>query len=114
MLARTFAICLAVGFASISGCGPAKLDVTKTFNLDGGDAKALLLDAQPKPQKITVEFEATSGTLDVLVFKESDVPKDDFAIVPTSKALGSKAKEKSGPCSWAWGWRSSSWRWCSI
>ena len=96
MLARISATILAVGFASLSGCGPAKLDVTKTLDLNTEDAKAILLDAQSKPQKINVEFEATNGTVYVLLFKDADVAKDEDGIVPANKALGSKANEKSG------------------
>jgi hypothetical protein len=93
MLARVaFAPVLAFGFLFLSGCGPAKLNQTKTLTLDGEVmARSIDLDAQPKPQKITVEFNSSEGDVEVGVYKEADAKGDDGLLgAPTSKAIASK------------------------
>ncbi len=95
MLARFSCLALAIGLISVAGCGPAKLDVTKNWTLD--EPKMVLLDAQPKPQTIKVDFEADNPVI-VLVVKDSDLAKDDDGgFTPANKALAaSKAGEKKG------------------
>ena len=89
------ATALAFGLVAFTGCGPAKLDVTKTYTFPG-EPQIMGLDAQPKPQKITVEFDSSEGTITVLLIKESDVPENEDAFIPTSKAIAFKSGEKAG------------------
>ena len=70
------------GIATASGCGPAKLNQSKTFTLDAGDTQSIDLDAQPKPQKITIEFASSAGDVVVYVFKESDAKGDRYVRLP--------------------------------
>jgi hypothetical protein len=94
MMLRSSCLLFAAGLVALSGCGPAKLDVTKTYTMDG-TPQLVILDAQPKPQKITVEFESTGAEVTVLLIKKSDCPEGEEAFVPTAKAIASK-KDKSG------------------
>jgi hypothetical protein len=79
---------------TVAGCGPAKLDVERTWTLDA-EPQMLILEAQPKAQNITVTFDSTDTDVTVLLIKESDIPKDEEGIVPTSKAIAFKSG-KSG------------------
>jgi hypothetical protein len=90
---RSFSIVLAAGVFALSGCGPAKLDVTKSYTLDGLP-QMVLLDPQPKAQKITIDFEA-GAEVTVLLMKKSDCPEGEEGFVPVAKAIAYK-KEKSG------------------
>jgi hypothetical protein len=82
-----------VGFA---GCGPAKLDETKTLQVDS-DAQILQLDPQAKPQSLRVQFESARSPVTVLLVKASDVPgPDDAVYVSTDKAIAFMKGEKSG------------------
>ena len=76
----------------LAGCGPAKLDETKTFNLDGEyPARSMDLDAQSGPQTLNVEFASSDGDVTVLVFKKSDAPtEDDLLTAEPKKALAMK------------------------
>ena len=97
MLARSAFLLLAIGLTTVSGCGPAKLDVNKTMELDAGAAKPLILDPQPQAQTITVEFESTESSVNVGIFKEEDgkdLDKLDFA-----KAIKAEKKSKKGSVS---------------
>lgn len=76
----------------LAGCGPAKLDVSKTYSV-GGDTpvQGFELDAQSKPQTLTIEFSTAGDEVEVVVFKKSDVPTiDDVQLTDVKKALGSK------------------------
>ena len=95
MFPRALAPIFAVGLLALVGCGPAKLDVTKTYTLDAGEPQILFLDAQPKPQTITIEFESSASPITVLLIKDADVPKDEDGFIPTSKAIASKSNEKA-------------------
>jgi hypothetical protein len=92
MLLRFVSVAMvAVASIGLAGCGPAKLDVNKTYTLDVGEAQAIDLPAIPKPQKITVEFSATAGDVTVLVFKESDAKGTDGLLdADLGKSLGKK------------------------
>ena len=81
----------------LAGCGPAKLNVEKSLVLDGEyPARAIDLDAQSKPQKITVEFSSSEGEVTVLVFKAEDAKtEDDILFADPKKALDFK-KGKEG------------------
>lgn len=94
MMLRYSFFLLATGLVALCGCGPAKLDVSKEYDMDN-EPKMVILDAQPKPQKITVEFESTQGDVTVMLIKTAEIPKDEEAFVPTSKAIEFK-KDKSG------------------
>jgi hypothetical protein len=94
MMLRSSCLLLAAGLVALSGCGPAKLDVTKTYTLDGAP-QMVILDAQPKPQKITVEFESSAAEVTVMLIKKSDVPEGEESFVPIAKAIVSK-KDKTG------------------
>jgi hypothetical protein len=94
MCARLSAAALAVAFASLSGCGPAKLNQTKTLSVDVGEARAIDLDGQPKPQKVNVKY-SSPEEVSVLVFKEVDARGDDMLDAGEGKALG-KSKGKDG------------------
>ena len=77
-----------------SGCGPAKLDVSREWELDG-EPQMLFLNPESKPQKVTVEFESSGEEVTVLLIKTADVPKDEERFVPVAKAIAS-AKGKTG------------------
>lgn len=94
MLARLALVTCAFGLFLAAGCGPAKLNESKTLSLEPGDPKALDLPAQPKPQKITVEYSATEEVT-VIVIKEADAKGPDGLLnadvkVNRDKALASK------------------------
>ena len=95
MFLRAFSSFFGIGLVALAGCGPAKLDVTKTYTLDAGEPQIIFLDAQPKPQKITVEFESSASPITVLLIKDEDVPKDEDGFISTSKAIASKSNEKA-------------------
>src|SRR5262249_7841591 len=93
MLARFASVpVLAVAFLFVAGCGPAKLNQEKTLALDTEVmARSIDVDAQSKPQKITVEFSSSDGDVEVCVFKEADAKGDDALLgAPTNKAIAFK------------------------
>ncbi len=92
MPARLLTLAAAV-FLLSSGCGPAKLDESRTYDLDPGEIKFLQLPAQPKPQRLTVEFEATSP-IEVVIYKAEDAK--DLENLPASKALASEKSKTTG------------------
>src|SRR5258707_12786173 len=94
MLARSFACLLAAGMVVLSGCGPGKLDVNKTMELEGGEVKSIILDAQSHPQTMTVEFETNGGLVNVGLFKDADAK--DLNTIQFSKALKSEKQSKKG------------------
>jgi hypothetical protein len=80
---------LAVAFALVSfalaGCGPARLNETKTYTLEPGTAQSVLLDPQPKPQKINVEFSSTAAEVYVYFIKSQG--KDEEVDVTPGKDI---------------------------
>jgi len=82
-------LCLLV----VAGCGPAKLDVTRNISLDSQESRSVDLDPQPKPQTLTVTYEA-GAELFVGVYKAADAP--DLQNLPEGKALKSESGKKSG------------------
>ena len=92
MPTRFAVVAVALGLLLASGCGPAKLNETKTLKLDKETmAAGLSLAAQPKPQTITVEFSSSEGEVTLGVFKKDDLKDDDAMMtVPLSKALAHK------------------------
>ena len=89
-------VVVAVGFLTAAGCGPAKLDETRTYTLDpkADSARALDLPAQPKPQTVTVEYTSSEDGIEVGLYKAADVGKD--LLVTPSKALKAEKGKKSG------------------
>jgi hypothetical protein len=80
----------------LAGCGPAKLDVSKTYSLNvETPAHSIDLDAQTKPQTINVEFSSSEGDVSVLVFKKSDVPTDDDLLIAEPKKAIAMKKGKT-------------------
>jgi hypothetical protein len=87
-------VLVAVTLVWLSGCGPARLNVNKTLELDSEEVKAIDLPAEPKPQKLTVEFSSSDGDVSVYVFKESDAKGEEglvTAAANSKKALADKA-----------------------
>jgi hypothetical protein len=81
-----------------TGCGPKPINESKTLTLDTQTpASALLVPAQKKAVKLTVEFTSSAGDVSIHVFKDSDI-KDDEAMttVESSKALASGKRGKEG------------------
>jgi hypothetical protein len=76
-----------------AGCGPAKLDDTKNWTIEPGDVQSIILPAQPKPQRLTVEFES-SEPVDVGIYKTDDTT--DLHSLPVSKALAVERGKTSG------------------
>jgi hypothetical protein len=66
--------------------------VNKSYDVAPGEAQAMILDPQPKPQKLTIDFKSSEGDVLVLVFKESDMPTGDDPQInaDAKKALASK------------------------
>jgi hypothetical protein len=97
MLARLSPFILALGLGLVAGCGPAKLNETKTWpGISSGDIKALDVPAITKPQKVTVEFTSSSADVTVIAVKESDARGDKgLQDADPSKALAKKSG-KSG------------------
>jgi hypothetical protein len=91
---RSVAFLAAVALMGFSGCGPARLDETKTIQLDGGEANSIDLDPITKPQTVKAEFESTASDVTVLIFKD-DVKDDQLTTEPAAKALA-KETGKSG------------------
>ena len=98
MIVRFAAFILGVGLVALSGCGPAKLDVSKSYELESGESRVIILDAQPKPQKITVEYDSGSE-LTVMLIKASDAPAGEEGIVLPAKAIVSEKGKKTGTLS---------------
>jgi len=89
-------VAAALLLASINGCGPAKLNDTRTLNLDGfGDIQVLELDPQPKPQTIRVEFSTSGGEVSVFLYKEEDVRGNEGVVnANPAKAIAKSTKKK--------------------
>ncbi len=75
-----------------TGCGPKPINENKTFTLDTQvSAAGMVIPAQKKATKLTVEFTSSTGDVAVYLFKQSDVPTDEaMGEVPSDKKLGSK------------------------
>jgi hypothetical protein len=94
-------VLLAVGSLFLAGCGPGKLDVSKTYDLDSGEAQAIDCPAVGKPQTIKADFTSSECDVNVFLFKEEDAKASDpdsILTAQSSKALA-KASGKSGSLS---------------
>ncbi|MBA2224807.1 hypothetical protein [Thermogemmata fonticola] len=90
-LRLSLAMLLVTGVVLFGGCGPARLNVDKKYTMDVGDARAIDLEAQAKPQKVNVEFSVSEGEARVLVFRAEDAQGDEGILeAPASKALSSQ------------------------
>ena len=93
---RPLTLALACGALALIGCGPAKLNESRTWKVESGVAQALDLPAISKPQKINVEFTSSDGDVLVAVFKEEDA-KGDVGLLNADtnvkKALASKTSK---------------------
>jgi hypothetical protein len=88
---------ITISFMFLQGCGPARLDVTKTFNLSPGDVNAIDLPAQPVAQTINVEFTSTAEKVSVFLFKEEDAKGEaGLTNADNSKALAKTLVSKDG------------------
>src|SRR5262245_45935764 len=89
---RPLLIALAPVLLVAAGCGPKPINESKTVPLDTQTlANSMLVPAQKKAVKLTVEFNSSTGDVSVLVFKESDIPNDDAMIsADEKKALATK------------------------
>lgn len=94
MIARGCALVLAVGMVGIAGCGPGRLDESRTYNMDTHDAPYMELTPQSKAQTIKIEFESSAAEVDVGLFRSADLK--DPADANFSKALKSEVQKKSG------------------
>jgi hypothetical protein len=93
---RLPAFVVALGFLAPAGCGAAKLDETKTVVVEPRENKACILPAQPRPQRLTVEFES-DNPVDVAVYKGEDVQGEDkLSSPPVSKALATQSAATKG------------------
>jgi hypothetical protein len=89
-------VCLA-GLLALAGCGgAAKLNVSKSYDMDAGEAKSIDLNPEKTAQKINVEFTSSAADVSVLLFKDADVKTDDdLTSAEAGKALN-KEKGKAG------------------
>ncbi|HYH67087.1 MAG TPA: hypothetical protein VD866_20495 [Urbifossiella sp.] len=100
MLTRSFLFLAAVVLLAPGGCGPAKLEETRTWTVSAsdsgmsGEVKTMMLPKQPKPQRITVEYESNQP-VDVGIYKSEDVKEGDINL-PTSKALALDRAKSAG------------------
>ncbi|HEX4607475.1 MAG TPA: hypothetical protein VH092_04645 [Urbifossiella sp.] len=94
MPARLLTPVVAVALFAAAGCGPAKLDEKKSYEVDPRETKFVTLPAQPKPQRLTVEFESDEP-IEIGVYKDDDI-KDREAPLPTSKAFVVEKTKTSG------------------
>ena len=75
----------------LAGCGPAKLNESRSYELNPAEGDGFLLDKQSKPQKINIEFTSSESEVTVLLFKAEDVPGEEKPLsVDEQKALGFK------------------------
>ncbi len=92
MSARLAFVTCALGLFLAAGCGPAKLNESKTLSVESGAPVAVDLVAQPKPQKVTVEF-SSAEEVSVFVMKEEDAKGEEGLLnadVNKAKALATK------------------------
>jgi hypothetical protein len=94
MLVRFFTCALALGAFAFIGCGPSKLNETKTWEMEVGDGKALDLPAVSSKQTLNVEFSSSDGDVAVFVFKEEDAKGEDGILSSASSKALKSAKGK--------------------
>ena len=70
MLKRILTVAVLV--SGLAGCSAPKLEQSKDYEMDAGSYQDMILDKQSKPQKITVEFSSTAGSVTVGAYKAED------------------------------------------
>ena len=93
MPTRSLLFLAAVVLLAPAGCGPAKLDEKKTYQIVPGDTQMMILPKQPRPQRITVEYQSDQP-VEVGIYKSEDVKEGEN--LPASKALGVEKAKTSG------------------
>lgn len=84
-------VLVAFALFAVVGCGPAKLNESRSLALDSGEAKAIDLPAVSKAQNVTVEFTSSAGEVTVFLFSEADAKGGDGLLLSDpKKALGQK------------------------
>jgi len=95
MLARPALFAVALALLLSAGCGPPKLNESRSWSMSTGEVNAIDLPAIAKDQKVTVEF-TSSSEVSVVAMKEADAKGEKGLENPDeTKALG-KARGKSG------------------
>lgn len=88
---------LAVVF--LAGCPKSKIHEKKTYDMEGGTSRELVIEAPSGEQKIKVAFTSTAGPVSVYVLQEDKLgdKKDDIDEdkLPAAAVLG-KEKGKDG------------------
>jgi hypothetical protein len=72
--------CAAVGIAGAAQPKPqpvGKLDESRTWDLEEGEAKSLDLEGQPVTQTLTVKFASAGCPVSVYIFRDADAKGDD-------------------------------------
>ncbi len=85
---------MSIGLATLSGCGPDRLDFSKTVTLEAVEFKMYDLDAQSKPQTFTIKYESTPEPVTISVYRTDDAKEPDMA--KPANALGSESGKTSG------------------
>jgi hypothetical protein len=95
MPTRSGLLVVALALLLAAGCGPPKLNESRTWNLAAGEVNSLDLPAIATAQKVHVEFTST-GEVAVIAMKEEDAKGNSGLMnADVSKALG-KGQGKSG------------------
>lgn len=81
---------IAAAFLLLTGCGPAKLNETRNYEMEPGNPKGFVLSKQSKPQTVTIEFKSSDADVTVLLFNSEDVTDNNADDVDSAKALGFK------------------------
>lgn len=92
MLARVCGVVLGAGLLALSGCGPAKLEVSKTKAIEPLDYELIGLNKQGQDQKITVEIDATEPVNVLLI--DSSAEKGFELLSPTDQEGKAKYGKK--------------------
>jgi hypothetical protein len=91
--------CAVVGVAGAAQPKPkpvGKLDVSRMWALEVGEAKAIDLEGQPRAQTFTVEFASAKCPVSVYVFKEEDAKGDDAVLTADPKKALASATATAG------------------
>src|SRR5205085_2621841 len=89
------AVVFALGLLPVAGCGPAKLNATAKYAMDGGDARILDLPSISKAQKVTVEFNSSAGDVSVYLIKDFK-ERDGLDAAPNGAQILDKKQAKEG------------------
>jgi hypothetical protein len=84
---------LLAGLVTLSGCGPAKLEVSKTKTVEAADYELVGLPKQSQEQKITIEVDATEP-VNILVI-DSSAEKGFDGLAPADQVAKGKYGKKT-------------------